>query len=175
VTSPPSSAHGSYGLGGRRGEGSGWGTMAPTFGVSGAGVDLAGGDKHEADLGAALVSLSFFLGFFWTFSGCGGAVEFFLGFFFFLFFFTFPIVGVSLGFFSVFFWTFADCGGAVEFFSGFFLDCSDCGGVVEFFFLGFFFLLFPIFIGGAVEFFWTFSYCGGAVVFSWVSFWTFSD
>jgi hypothetical protein len=122
--------------------------MAPTFGVSGAGVDLAGGDKHEADLGAALVSLSFFLGFFWTFSGCGGAVEFFLGFFF--FFFLFRLWGCRF-FFSVFFWTFADCGGAVEFFSGFFLDCSDCGGAVEFFFLVFlffFFLLFPIFIGG---------------------------
>jgi hypothetical protein len=29
-----------------------WGTMARRFGVLGAGVDLAGGDEQEADLGA---------------------------------------------------------------------------------------------------------------------------
>jgi hypothetical protein len=63
------------------------------------------------------VEFFFLVLFFWTFSNCVGAVEFFSGFF--------------LGFFRLwgaiefflwvfFFWIFSDCVGAVEFFSWFF-------------------------------------------------------
>jgi hypothetical protein len=132
--------------------------MAPTFGVSGARVDLAGGDKHEADLGAALVPLSFFSGFFWTFSDCGGAIEVF----FLCFFGLFPIVGVPLSFFLGFFLDFCRYlqGGAVEFFLGSFWTFLIVGVLLSFF--------------SWVDFFQLWG-CHRAVVFSWVSFWTFSD
>jgi hypothetical protein len=70
VTSPPSSAN----LELIAGESGPIGPMVSRVGVDlasvdlpmvlGAGVDLVGGDEHEADLGATLVQLSFFSGFF---------------------------------------------------------------------------------------------------------------